>query len=119
MDDTPHIVIDTRGMKMPEEAPRLFDLVIEIDLFDDGYVVGYLVRGEGDAYRDLDIYAMRGIERAKMVEQHVNVMRAVKPKSVAIRTGRHSTGHIKDIPLHPLVINNVLDGKFNAEDLTL
>lgn len=113
-----HITIDLR--KKPEDLdPKNLeaDLIIEIDLYDDGYIAGYHRRVEPGKYEPYNVWSR--IDRKEMVRHHVSVIRDVKPKTVVIRTGKYSTGHVKDIPIHPTVIANIINGTFDADSLTL
>lgn len=102
----------------PQEYEELSaELIIEIDLFGDGYDCFYERQVEPNTFEMVG--SAEGLTRAEMVERHVEEIRRWKPKTVVIRTGKHSTGHIKDIPLHPGVIKSIIDGTLDATKLTL
>lgn len=110
------VIIDTR----PEETLESLDadLIINIDLYDDGYSVAYNYKVDGKGTH-VPYNCWFQFTREQMVQKHVQVIRDVKPRTAVIRTGAHSTGHIKDIALHPGVIKSIIEGKLDAADLTL
>lgn len=109
------IIIDLRPK--PEKYVELdADLIIEVDRFEDRFVCSY-AGAVGDGWSILG--PLETSSRKEMVGWHVQQIRERKPKSVVIRTGKHSTGHVQDIPLHPGVINSIIEGKLDAEKLTL
>lgn len=92
------------------------DLIIEIDLLPEGYLVTYnhWVDGRQIPYNYFD-----RLTREQMVLKHIQVIRDVKPKTALIRTGGNSAEHTKDIYLHPGVVKSIVEGKLTAAELTL
>lgn len=110
------VIIDLRRKPATEQVELKADLIIEIDLHPEGYMATYnhWVDGRFIPYNYFD-----RLTREQMVEKHVQVIRDVKPKTVVIRTGKHSSGHTQDIPLHPGVVKSIVEGKLTAAELTL
>lgn len=118
MEEEKRIVIDLRS-KGPQEPVVLdADLIIGIDLYDDGYTVVYCPRMP-DGRGHYELHRIPKLDRETMVSNHVKTIQALKPKTVVIRSGEHSTGHVRDIPLHPGVIKSIIEGKLGAEKLML
>lgn len=109
-----HVIIDLRE-KAQAPTEEEADLIIEIDLFPSGYDVVYHVRKDG-VYEAYNIFTR--LMREEMVKKHVQVIRDTRPRTAAVRTGRNSTGHVKDIALHPGVIKSIIEGKLGVENLT-
>lgn len=113
-----HYVLDLRP-KAGESKPLDADMIIEIDLISDehgspprpsGYLIRYVVAGNV-------VEEGRGVGRPEMITLHVKQIREHKPASVVIRTGAHSTGHIKDIALESGVIKSIIEGKLDVQHL--
>lgn len=111
-----HITIDTRP-KTEEEKELDAEFIIEIDLLDKGYLVHYHRKIGENIFQDVG--SLECVERSEMIERHVREIQLWKPKSVVVRTGRHSTGHVRDIPLLPNVVKLIINGSLTAADLTL
>lgn len=118
-DDEQRIIIDMR--RKPQEGPGKeldADLIIEIDMIsEDDYFVVYLARDANGTY--FIETQLGNATRAFMLEYHVLQLRTRKPKSVVVRTGKNSSGHVRDIPLHPGVIKSIIEGKLGAAELML
>lgn len=110
------IIFDLRRKAPEAEEPLKADLIIEIDLHPEGYMAtyNYWVDGRFIPYNYFD-----HLTREQMVAKHVQVIRDVKPKTVVIRTGKNSTGHPRDIAIHPGVVKSIVEGKLTAAELTL
>lgn len=109
------IIFDLRRKAPEAEEPLKADLIIEIDLHPEGYMATYnYFDGRQIPYNYFD-----HLTREQMVVKHVQVIRDVKPKTVIIRTGAHSSGHPKDIAIHPGVVKSIVEGKLTAAELTL
>ncbi len=115
MDD--RVVIDLRRRTQEAYKELSAELIIEIDLFEEGY--GCFYERQIEEHKFEMVGSAEGLTREQMVERHVQEIQRWKPKTVVIRTGVHSTGHIKDIPLHPGVIKSIIDGTLDATKLTL
>lgn len=92
------------------------ELLIEIDLYDTGYDVSYL-RLVGESYAPFTVSGR--VTRAEMVAKHISVIRELAPKRVAVVTGKHSTGHLKELELTPGVVRSIVEKKLTAAELTL
>lgn len=112
------IIIDLR--RKPQEASEELDadLIIGIDLFDDGYTVTYCPRMP-DGNGHFELHRIPKLDREAMVSNHVKAIQTLKPKTAVVRSGAHSTGHVRDIPLHPGVIKSIIEGKLDAAALML
>ncbi len=110
------IVIDLRR-KAEAYVELVADLVIEIDRYEcsDGYTVRYVYDVPGFVYLPLPMT----MTRAEMVLMHVTKIQQIRPKTVVIRTGKHSTGQVVDVAIHPGVVKSIIEGKLTAAELTL
>ncbi len=109
------IVID---MRRPKDAPTkelTADLIMEIDLVEGGYQAIYHARQDDGSYSV--VFQRNGLDRVELVQAHVQAIQQVKPKTAMVRTGRHSSGHHRDILLNPGVVKMILEGKLTAEQL--
>jgi len=113
------LVIDTAPVEKALKEPTQ-DLVIEIDLFSDGYTASYRYKHERARLDDYVPYnTFDGLDRRALIEKHVQVIRDTKPRTAIIITGKYSTGHVRHVELHPGVIKQILDGKLGVDDLLL
>lgn len=101
---------------MEPEVETRPTLVIEIDLYDTGYDVSYLHLVGGE----YSLFTVSGrVTREEMVAKHASVIRELAPKRVAVVTGKHSTGHLKELELAPGVVRGIVEKKLTAAELTL
>lgn len=111
------IVIDLRRSGDAPSKELDADLIMEIDLFDTGYQAAYHMKSDGKAHSLL--FQRDGLTREAMIAAHIEAITLAKPKTALVRTGSHSSGHVRDILLHPGVVKSIIEGKLGAEDLIL
>lgn len=120
-----HFIIDTRGdHSKPENVDA--DLIIEIEPLEDGnYNLIYFCRGrewinklivaQGKEPGEHVPVIMLNLTRSEMIKEHVQHIRELKPKTVAVRAkGAESTAM-----LHPGVVQSVIEGKLDESKLEL
>jgi hypothetical protein len=116
---TDRLIIDTK----PADAPLkelTQDLVIEVDLFDEGYMATYRYVPQGAKTREYVAYnCFSALDRRDLITKHVQVIRDTKPRTAVIVTGKYSTGHVRHVELHPGVIKQIIDGKLGVDELLL
>lgn len=111
------IIIDMRHLRQPAAMKELdADLIVEIDLVDGGYQAVYLMKKEDK--HEL-VFRREGLTREALIDAHVEAIKQAKPKTALVRSGRHSSGHVKDILLHPGVVKSIVEGKLGAGQLLL
>jgi len=115
------VIIDMRHLRQQPAAPKELDadLVMEIDLLDGGYQAIYLMRSAKEGEGRTLIFQRNGLTREALIDAHVEAIKQAKPKTALVRSGRHSSGHVKDILLHPGVVKSIVEGKLGAGQLLL
>lgn len=109
------IVIDMRRSKDAPAKELTADLIMEIDLVEDGYQASYHSKREEGGHEL--VFRRTGLDRVALVNAHVEAIQQVKPKTALVRTGRHSSGHQRDILLNPGVVKMIIEGKLTAAQL--
>lgn len=114
-----NFVFDTKLVDPPlKEITQ--DLVIEVDLYPEGYAVAYRYVPQGATVREYVGYNhFEAIDRKQLVTLHVQVIRDTKPRTAVIVTGRFSTGHERHVDLHPGVLRQIIEGKLGIDELYL
>jgi hypothetical protein len=112
---TERLLIDTRDAEAPlKEVTQ--DLIIEVDLYDDGYTVSYKHKSVKEY---IPYNTFQSLDRRGMVEKHVHVIRALAPRTAVVITGKYSTGYEKHVLLHPGVLMQIIDMKLGVDELLL
>lgn len=109
------VVIDLRRNVGAPTKELVADLVMEIDIVEGGFQATYSSKQEDGTYKL--VFQRMCQTREQLIDAHIEAIKQAKPASALVRTGRHSSGHQRDIMLNPGVVKMILEDKLQAAHL--